>query len=261
MNRRAMGNAEDKVVFITGAAGGLGKALAQDFARDGYQLFLTDKDERRLVELMDELLGKNVQVAGEAMNLSDASAARGVSEKAFQTYGRVDVLVNNAGVSAAKPFWDLTEVDWDLVLDVNVKALFYVLQATAKHMLQNGGSIINVASVAGRLPRPNLMHYAASKAAVISITRSAALALAAHNIRVNAVAPGMIDTEMLHSLHSDLQKTSPGSAPGQPDVSIIPLGRIAQPQEIAAAVLYLASEASAYITGQTLNVCGGISMN
>ncbi|MEO6964719.1 MAG: SDR family oxidoreductase, partial [Acidobacteriaceae bacterium] len=171
------------------------------------------------------------------------------------------VLVNNAGVAWAKSFWDLTEEDWDLILGVNVKALFFTLQATARRMMEHGGTIINIASIAGRLPRPTLMHYAASKAAVISITRSAALALADHNIRVNAVAPGMIDTEMLHSLQSDLQKASPGSAAGQPGVDIVPLRRIAQPEEIAQAVLYLASDASAYITGQTLNVCGGISMN
>ena len=256
-----MSNLKGKVALITGAAGGLGTALAQSFAQEGCELFLTDKNERRLHDVMEELLGKGFLVAGEAMNLTDASAAREITEMAFRTYGRIDVLVNNAGVSQCKPFWELTEVDWDMVFDVNVKALFFVLQATAKHMLQRGGCIINVASVAGRLPRPTLMHYAASKAAVISITRSAALALADHNIRVNAVAPGMMDTEMLEALCSDLQKSSPGSTNGHPDVRMVPLGRIAQPQEIASAVVYLASEASTYITGQTLNVCGGICMS
>jgi NAD(P)-dependent dehydrogenase (short-subunit alcohol dehydrogenase family) len=256
-----MGHTENKVVFITGAAGGLGHSLAQSFAREGYRLFLTDKNERRLLEIIEELKSSGVVVAGAAMNLSDASAAREISERAVRAYGRIDVLVNNAGISQGKSFWDLTEEDWNLVLGVNVKALFFILQTISKHMLHDGGSIINIASVAGRLPRPTLMHYGASKAAVISITRSAALALAGNKIRVNAVAPGMMDTEMLHTLRSDLQQTTAGSPAGQPDVSIVPLGRIAQPQEIASAVLYLASEASAYITGQTLNVCGGISMD
>lgn len=256
-----MANSDGKVVFITGAAGGLGNALAHNFAEEGYRLFLSDKNEARLREVMDELARKGCVVAGEPMDLANTSAAREIGERAFRTYGRIDVLINNAGVSRGKSFWELTEEDWDLVLDVNVKALFFVLQATAKHMLQSGGSIVNIASVAGRLPRPKLMHYAASKAAVISITQSAALALAGNNIRVNAVAPGMMDTEMLQILRSDFQKASDGSSAGQPDVSVVPLGRIARPQEVAAAVLYLASDAATYITGQTLNVCGGISMS
>ena len=256
-----MANSDGKVAFITGAAGGLGNALAHNFAEEGYHLFLSDKNEARLREVMDELARRGCVVAGEPMDLADASAAREIGERAFRTYGRIDVVINNAGVSQGKSFWELTEKDWDLVLDVNVKALFFVLQATAKHMLESGGSIVNIASVAGRLPRPKLMHYAASKAAVISITQSAALALAGNNIRVNAVAPGMMDTEMLQMLRSDFQNTSDGSTVGQPDVSVVPLGRIARPQEVAAAVLYLASDAAAYITGQTLNVCGGISMS
>ncbi len=256
-----MGGVNGRVVFITGAAGGLGKVLAHDFAQAGWSLFLTDKNEERLASSIEELGKAGVQVAGAPMDLSTASAAQAISDKAFHAYGRIDSLVNNAGVSRAKSFWDLTEVDWDVVLNVNVKALFFTLQATAKYMLERGGSIINIASVAGRLPRPNLMHYAASKAAVISITRSAALALASHNIRVNAVAPGMMDTEMLQALRSDLEKASALSTGGQPNVSMVPLGRIAQPEEIAPTVLYLAGDASAYITGQTVNVCGGISMN
>jgi NAD(P)-dependent dehydrogenase (short-subunit alcohol dehydrogenase family) len=256
-----VGNSDGKIVLITGAAGGLGTALARKFAEEGFHLFLSDKNEARLQEIMEKLAGEGRVVAGEPMDLAYASAARKIGEQAFRAYGRVDVLINNAGVSQGKPFWDITEKDWNMVFDVNVKALFFVLQSTAKYMLQRGGSIINIASVAGRLPRPTLMHYAASKAAVISITQSAALALAGNNIRVNAVAPGMMDTEMLHTLRSDFQKTSVGSTAGQPNVSIVPLGRIARPEEIASAVLYLASDASAYVTGQTLNVCGGISMN
>lgn len=169
-----MGSTQNKVVFITGAAGGLGHSLAQSFAREDYRLFLTDKNEERLLQIVEELRRKGVTVEGTPMTLSDSSTAREISEIAFRAYGRIDVLVNNAGVACGKSFWDLSEEDWNLVLDVNVKALFFVLQATAKRMVQHGGSIVNIASVAGRLPRPSLMHYAASKAAVISITRSAA---------------------------------------------------------------------------------------
>jgi NAD(P)-dependent dehydrogenase (short-subunit alcohol dehydrogenase family) len=256
-----MNNLQGRVVVITGAAGGLGGALSRGFAREGCRLFLTDKHEGRLTGIMAELAGEGAMVAGEVVDLTNVSQTQEVIESVFKIYGQIDTLVNNAGISRAMPFWDLTEEDWDHVLDVNVKALFFATRAAAKHMLARGGSIINIASVAGRLPRPTLMHYAASKAAVISITRSSALALASNNIRVNAIAPGMMDTEMFHILRSDLEESSTGSATGQPDLSIIPLGRIARPEEIAASAVFLAGDAAVYITGQTLNVCGGICMS
>ena len=255
-----MQNSQGKVVVITGAAGGLGSALARSFARENCRLFLTDKQPGGLTEVIGELR-KDGATWPASPWISPTGERGNIIDQAFQEYGRIDTLVNNAGVSRAKPFWDLTEEDWDSVLDVNVKALFFALQTAAKYMLPHGGSIINIASVAGRLPRPTLLHYAASKAAVISITRSAALALADNNIRVNAIAPGMMDTEMFHTLRSDLQESSTGSAAGQPNLSIIPLGRIAQPEEIAATAVFLASDAANYITGQTLNVCGGICMS
>jgi NAD(P)-dependent dehydrogenase (short-subunit alcohol dehydrogenase family) len=255
-----MKNLQGKVVVITGAAGGLGTALARRFAQEECRLFVTDKEPGRLAQLIDELRTEGVTVAGHPMDLSSGKTGE-IIDQAFGEYGRIDILVNNAGVSRAKPFWDLNEEDWDSMLDVNVKALFFALQTAAKYMLPHGGSIINIASVAGRLPRPSLMHYAASKAAVISITRSAALALAGSNIRVNAIAPGMMDTEMFHILRSDLEAGSSGSAAGTPNLSIIPLGRIAQPEEIATTAVFLASDAAGYITGQTLNVCGGICMS
>ena len=119
-----MGSRQNKVVFITGAAGGLGHSLAQSFASEDYRLFLTDKNEERLLQIVEELRSKGVTVEGKPMTLSDSSTAREISEIAFRAYGRIDVLVNNAGVSRAKSFWDLSEEDWNLVLDVNVKALF-----------------------------------------------------------------------------------------------------------------------------------------
>ena len=256
-----MNNLRGRVVIITGAAGGLGSALARGFALEGCRLFLTDKHESRLKAIMAELAGGGVTVAGETADLMNVSQTQEVIENVFKTYGQIDILVNNAGISRAKAFWDLTEEDWDQMLAVNVKALFFATRAAAKHMLARGGSIINIASVAGRLPRPTLMHYAASKAAVISITRSTALALAGNKIRVNAIAPGMMDTEMFHILSSDLEQTSSDSAAGKPNLNIIPLGRIAQPEEIAASAIFLAGDAAVYITGQTLNVCGGICMS
>jgi NAD(P)-dependent dehydrogenase (short-subunit alcohol dehydrogenase family) len=261
MTEEIMNNLQGRVVIITGAAGGLGNALARRFAREGCRLFLTDQHEDRLKAIMAELAGEGVTVAGKTADLMSVSQTEEIIESVCKTYGQIDILVNNAGISRAKAFWDLTEEDWDQMFDVNAKALFFATRTAAKHMLAGGGSIINIASVAGRLPRPTLMHYAASKAAVISITRSAALALAGNKIRVNAIAPGMMDTEMFHILSSDLEQASSGSAAGKPNLSIIPLGRIAQPEEIAASAIFLAGDAAAYITGQTLNVCGGICMS
>jgi NAD(P)-dependent dehydrogenase (short-subunit alcohol dehydrogenase family) len=255
-----MGSLEGKVAVITGAAGGLGSALCRTFSEAGCRLFLTDIREERLYRLLAEVQKSGAIARGEEIDLSLPSAAQGVIGKAVEAYGRIDILVNNAGVSRAKGFFDLTEDDWDRVLNLNVKALFFTMQAAAKQMLDGGGSIINIASVAGRLPRPTLMHYAASKAAVISLTRSAALALGPNNVRVNAIAPGMMDTEMLQVLREDM-KAGGNGAVGQPNLQMVPLGRIAQPEEIADAVLFLASKEARYITGQTLNVCGGISMN
>ncbi len=254
-----MRSLEGKVAVITGAAGGLGSALCRTFSEAGCRLFLTDIREERLQRLMAELQKSGATATGEGLDLATPATAQVVIGEAVEAYGRIDILVNNAGVSRAKGFFELTEEDWDSVLNINVKALFFTMQAAAKQM-EGGGSIINIASVAGRLPRPTLMHYAASKAAVISLTRSAALALGPNNVRVNAIAPGMMDTEMLQVLREDMKAGENGAA-GQPNVQMVPLGRIAQPEEIADAVLFLASEEARYITGQTLNVCGGISMN
>jgi NAD(P)-dependent dehydrogenase (short-subunit alcohol dehydrogenase family) len=256
-----MRSLEGKVAVITGAAGGLGSALCRAFSEAGCRLFLTDIHKERLQLLMAELQKSGATATGEGLDLATPASARIVIGKAVEAYGRIDILVNNAGVSRAKGFFELTEEDWDSVLNINLKALFFTMQAGAKEMMGGGGSIINIASVAGRLPRPTLMHYAASKAAVISLTRSAALALGPNNVRVNAIAPGMMDTEMLQVLREDMKAGENGSGAGQPNLGIVPLGRIAQPEEIADAVLFLASEEARYITGQTLNVCGGISMN
>ena len=250
-----------RVVVITGAAGGLGTALARAFAREGCGLFLTDVRADSLDRLVCELARGGAQVTGNAVDLATAAGARSMIDAAVGAFGGIHVLVNNAAVSTSRSFWDLQEEDWDAVLQVNVKGLFFALQAAARHMTESGGSIINIASVAGRAGRPALLHYAASKAAVISITRSAALALAKSKVRVNAIEPGMIDTEMLHDLQANWAQSSNGNGAAAPSENLVPMGRIAQPEEIAAAALFLAGEGAGYITGQTLNVCGGIVMS
>ncbi|MBZ5561847.1 MAG: SDR family oxidoreductase [Acidobacteriia bacterium] len=259
-----MGRLENKVALITGAAGGLGRSLAATFAREGSRLFLCDINKIQLERQVAELCSQRADVSGSACDLAVTDQARSMVDRALQAYGRIDILVNNAAVSSTKRLWDLSESDWDAVLGVNVKGLFFVLQTAAKHMISNRqGSIINIASVAGRVGRPTLIHYAASKAAVISITRSCALGLASYNVRVNAIAPGMIETGMLDELRAEWARNSDANGLAQQlsPAKTVPLGRVAQPEEIVGAAVYLASDESKYVTGQTLNVCGGIVMS
>ena len=248
----------DKVTVVTGATGGLGRAMTRGFAERGSRVFLTDRAADDLAGFAQELRDDGFTVCFEEADFRRSAAAAGVIEAAVKAFGRIDVLINNAGVCGSKSLWDLSEEDWDEVLNINVKALFFALQSAARHMRERGGAIVNVASVAGRVGRPTLLHYAASKAAVISITRSAAAALAAEKVRVNAIAPGMIDTGMLHDLQATWARDGSG---GVPSPAKVPLGRIAQPEEIVRAALFLASDDAEYITGQTLNVCGGIVMS
>ncbi|MCI0624947.1 MAG: glucose 1-dehydrogenase [Acidobacteria bacterium] len=260
-----MGKLEGQVALITGAAGGLGQSLAEGFVREGCRLLLSDLDAPRLSRVIDHLRSQGAAVVrGAPADLRSCDQTTALVERVIQEYGHINILVNNAAVSSMRSLWDLTERDWDEILDVNVKGLFFTLQSAARHMVERGsGSIINIASVAGRVGRPTLLHYAASKAAVISITRSAALALAKQRVRVNAIAPGMIDTEMLHDLQSawNNMSTAEDKSAHNPSPDKVPLGRVAKPQDIVATAVYLASRDSEYMTGQTLNVCGGLVMS
>lgn len=248
-----------KIAVITGAAGGLGSALSRKFAEQGFAVFLTDIRSPELQRVIADIREAGGNADGCVADISRPEAIRTMVDQAVQAFGSITTLINNAAVSSAKSIWDIDEADWDYVLNVNVRGLFFALQSVARHMRERGGSIINIASVAGRAGRPALLGYAASKAAVISITRSAALALAQYDIRVNAIAPGMIDTEMLHDLQNSL---SADTSPGNPMKTVaIPLGRIARPEDIVGTALFLAGEGALYITGQTLNVDGGIVMS
>jgi NAD(P)-dependent dehydrogenase (short-subunit alcohol dehydrogenase family) len=267
----------NKVAIVTGAGQGLGKAVALRLAMEGADIVVAEYNPDTATQAAEEMRQLGRQALPYAVDLSDVTQIQPMVERAVAEFGRIDILVNNAGRSQTKPMLDLTAEDWDRVVDTNQRGLFFCLQAVAKQMIaqvpqeirtsdrapRSFGKIVNFSSISGRSGRPYASHYAAAKAAVISITRSAALALARYNINVNAVAPGVAPTQMWVQIdreRGEIFGTKPGEAFAS-FVETIPLKRAAAPEDVAAAVAFLCSPDSDYITGQCLNVDGGIEMD
>jgi NAD(P)-dependent dehydrogenase (short-subunit alcohol dehydrogenase family) len=239
---------QDKVVFITGAAQGIGAACAQRFAREGASVVLADVNDEAGQALATQLQAMYVHcdVAHKAQ-IDDAVA------KTLAQHGRIDVLVNNAGIFKAAPFLEISEDDFDAVIRVNLKGSFLMAQAAARAMVarKTPGNIVNMSSVNGVLAIPSIASYNMSKGGINQLTRVAALALADHGIRVNAVAPGTIATELAQ------QAVLTDEAAKARIMSRTPMRRLGQPQEIADVVAWLASDAASYITGEIVTVDGG----
>lgn len=255
----------NRVAIVTGAGQGIGRAIASRLARDGFALALVDLNATTLRAVRREIQDEGQAAMMVEADLTDFARIPLAIDRAVAEWGRVDALVNNAGRVVTKPFLDVTEADWDAMLSLNLKAVSVTIQAAARLMIAHGipGRIVNISSIAGRAGRADQAPYAAAKAGVISLTQSAALALAPHGITVNAVCPGVVDTPMTRRIHEDRAKALRIS----PDESLrrmiarIPLGRMATPGDIAAAVTFFCSPGAAYITGQALNVCGGMDMH
>ena len=236
-----------KVAVITGAAQGIGEACARRFAREGAHVVLADVDTARGTALASELGALFVQC-----DVGDAAQVNALVARTLEAHQRIDVLVNNAGIFKAADFLDITEADFDAVLRVNLKGAFLVGQAVARVMAQAGsGNIVNMSSVNGVLAIPTIASYNVSKGDINQLTRVMALALADKGIRVNAVAPGTIATELAAKavLTSDEAKHK--------IMSRTLLGRLGQPSEIADVVAWLASDAASYVTGEIVTVDGG----
>ena len=243
-----------KTVIVTGAGRGIGEAYALGFARERANVVVVD-----VVASRAESTAKKVEEAGgksvvQAMDVSKKKDVDAMAEKTVERFGRIDALVNNAGVLFQEPFLTSTEEQYYKIYDVNVKGLFLCAQAVARQMIkQKKGKIINVSSIAAIVGQANLSLYSSSKGAVLSLTRAMALELAPHNIQVNAILPGTTETPMaadaLANPETRAQLTSG-----------IPLGRLGKPEDHVGAVLYFASEESNWCTGQTLIVDGGYSM-
>lgn len=244
---------KDKVAIITGANRGIGQAIAVEFAKQGAKVVLVARNSDNLKEtvaLITETGSENYVLTQANVTIGDEVAA--CVKKALDTYGRVDILVNNAGVTRDNLLALMSEQEWDDVLLTNLKSVFLFTKAVTRPMIkQRIGSIINITSVVGVTGNAGQSNYAASKAGMIGFTKSVAKELAKRNIRVNAIAPGFIQTRMTGQL-GDEQK--------QQVLGHIALGRFGEPKEIADVAVFLASESSKYMTGQTLVVDGGLAL-
>ena len=235
--------------LITGAARGIGAEIAGVFRREGAELALVDIDVERLATTAAPLDARPFGV-----DLADVEATVDVVGRAIGELGGLEILVNNAGIFSMAPLLEIDPVDWDLTFAVNVRAMLVTIQVAAKTMIANHrGAIINMASMGGKDGAPNQAHYAASKAAVISLTQVAAKELGPHGITVNCICPGYVLTEMGAATRTDdmVKEWSSRS----------PLGRLAEPSDVANMALFLASDEASYCTGQAMNVTGGMVMH
>lgn len=242
-----------KVAVVTGASRGIGKAVAKKLASQGAVVIINyNGSEDRAKEVKAEIEQDGGKAEIFPCNVSDYAACEVFFKTVIEKFGSVDILVNNAGITKDGLLMKMSEADYDAVLDTNLKGTFNCIRFVARQMIrQKGGRIINMSSVSGVLGNAGQANYSASKAGVIGLTKSAARELAARGITVNAVAPGFIDTEMTAVLS---EKVKEGA------VAQIPLGKFGEPEDIAEAVAFLASEQAKYITGQVLHVDGGMAM-
>lgn len=244
-----------KSVIVTGGAKGIGRAIAERFLKDNARVMISDIDEKALLETQKELsqIGEVETFVGSVAERIDV---HNLVAQTVSAFGQIDVLVNNAGIVHAADFLDITEEDFDHVLSVNLKGVFLLSQAVAKHMVErvkngeNAGCIINISSINDTLAIPNQIPYSVSKGAVKQLTRATALSLAPYGIRVNAIGPGSVKSDLLEDVLEDREKE-------QMILERTPLHRIGEDWEIASIATFLASKAASFITGQTIYADGG----
>lgn len=243
---------EGKTAVITGAARGIGQAIAIDLASKGADIVLCDLQEEWLRETAEAVGKTGRKVTCRELDVTSHDAAQEVFGDIAATSGTIDILVNNAGITRDGLLMRMSEADWDAVLNVNLKGTFNCTKAVTRTMMkQRHGAIINIASIIGIMGNAGQANYGASKAGVIAFTKSTAKELASRNIRVNAVAPGFISSKMTDALSEDVRQNM---------LDAIPLKRFGEPQDVANVVTFLASDLSGYITGEVINISGGMVM-
>ncbi len=244
---------EGKTAVITGASRGIGKGIALRYAAEGANIALTNIiDNEEFADAIKEIAALGVRAKGYVSDASVYADAENVIDEIVKDFGRVDILVNNAGITRDTLLMRMTEEQWDQVITVNLKSVFNLSKAAIKPMMkQKNGSIINMSSVVGLGGNAGQSNYAASKAGIIGFTKSIAKELGSRNVRCNAIAPGFILTEMTSKLPDDVKSDW---------IAKIPLRRGGLPEDVANVALFLASELSSYVTGQTISVCGGMAV-
>ncbi len=242
---------EGKTALITGAARGIGKSIAMKFAQEGANVAFSDLNYDENMEATEaELKALGVEAKGYASNAASYDDSEKLINTVVEDFGRIDILVNNAGITRDNLLMRMQEKDWDAVLTVNLKSAFNLTKAVQRTMMkQRTGSIINMSSVVGVSGNAGQSNYSASKAGMIGFTKSIAQELGSRNIRCNAIAPGFIETDMTHKLSDEVREAW---------IKTIPLRRSGKPEDVADVATFLGSDLSSYVSGQVINVCGGL---
>jgi 3-oxoacyl-[acyl-carrier protein] reductase len=247
-----MGDLQGRIALVTGGAQGIGRAIAEELAAAGATLALADVNEAKLAETVGELKAQGIDATAFTVNVSSQESIEAGAKAILEKFGKVEILVNNAGITRDNLMLRMKRADWDLVLNINLTGAFLLTQALLSPMLKNRwGRIVSIASVVGRAGQAGQVNYAASKAGLIGLTRSLAREVASRGITVNAVAPGFIETPMTAVLSEEQTEAM---------LATVPLGRRGTPKDVAQAVKFLASDAASYITGHVLDVNGGMFM-
>ncbi|WP_400194404.1 3-oxoacyl-[acyl-carrier-protein] reductase [Lysinibacillus telephonicus] len=248
-----MGKLDGKTAVVTGASRGIGRAIALQLASEGVNVVVNfSGSEQKAQQVVEEINSLGAKAIAVQANVADNESVQSLMNAAIEQFGSIDILVNNAGITRDNLIMRMKEEEWDDVINTNLKGVFLCTKAVTRQMMkQRSGRIINITSIVGVMGNAGQANYVAAKAGVIGLTKTTARELASRNILVNAIAPGFITTEMTDALPEEVKSSM---------LSQIPLGSLGEPEHIAKAVVFLASEDSNYMTGQTLHIDGGMHM-